>query len=439
VPTLKFQSLPATTLADTSFSFLVLLVDSATNALIEYDADNNDVTLDLTVKISTADVIGDSLDGSWILFDLSLSGTTTVTLSHGIGTFTGMSLNVPNTFVDLKVTSSNYPGTSIPLTATTANPIRVNLVSYVEGTDVDSEAVTQLGIMQSKWGQTSVKNVGLNEYVVQADVLTVDDVTVEAVDGSETNSYHNNFNGDFLEREVYKDSACQNKLYSEYTKMHSCVAHSDGRSSSKVTGYTIPQELMGLVQATSEHYTNSTDCGLIYHTNVGGGELYTTTATALTTVANVDVSVDVVGQCIRVFGSSSLYQKISGTKTSVLDSSVCNANKPSVRVSSWYSTGSKLCHANLLQPAIKLYDMETCYTVEGVNNYSFKFNSCVSTYTAVVTEYSNDSCLGASSQRMYGNGKRGGESADMCFVGMNNGWGVGGSDVDIVVECNKEC
>ena len=144
-PGLSFQMIPAHVLQGATFGFFVLYVDETTGKVIGKDDDGNAIRFDVTVSIGAADVVGESVDGSWILYDLILGGTKTRTMEHGVGEFTLMELNIPNTLVKLKVTGT-VGGVTYTKTATEFLAVKLYNLNTVTAID------TELGVMQVRRG-----------------------------------------------------------------------------------------------------------------------------------------------------------------------------------------------------------------------------------------------------------------------------------------------
>jgi hypothetical protein len=345
--------------------------------------------------------------------------------------FEGLSINVPNTLVTLKVT---VPGFTETLTASFPNPMKIN-----SNTPSDPIATfVALGEMPDAYGPTATLDSTLNQYVVDALVLQENDEDQVVVEGEETNEIHNNFDGDFVVSDWYDDAACASYMHTTFEKYGDCIAQPKSAGgnmrSTKVIDFTPPRLAGQMVEMIYETYLNTSTCQNIYNTNIGGGNAYTFTETEITTLANKQTTTDNVDVCFQD-PTTGLYKKHKRLQTSISDGSVCAPSKQAVRVSEWKGgTGGLLCHSLQKQPLVTIYPMETCMKIPGEPR-SFKFNTCHHQHAAVLTEYDDPLCEGQGSQRVWGSPK----ADDACFVGMEQGWGVGGAGVDFAVECGHTC
>ena len=110
---LQLKNVPAAVLANVPFSVTVIFMETTTNSL-EYSDPTGayGVPFDVTLSLSSAEVDGDSLP-SWVLFDMKFGGTLTKPLHFAVAEFDDLTLNIPSTYVYLKVEATAHGLSSV--------------------------------------------------------------------------------------------------------------------------------------------------------------------------------------------------------------------------------------------------------------------------------------------------------------------------------------
>mmetsp|Transcript_26947 Transcript_26947/g.51062 ORF Transcript_26947/g.51062 Transcript_26947/m.51062 type:complete len:551 (+) Transcript_26947:75-1727(+) len=405
---LQLKNVPGAVIINQPFSLTVVYIDTANNVLVYDDpAGNYGQAFDVTLSIGSAEVEGDSL-GSWVLNDMNFGGTLTKPLHFAVAEFDDLTLNIPSTYVYLKVEAKAFG-----LSFTSSISLRIIDVTLTETEEIATSFATAL----QEGGSTSTYDKGMNRYTADASAKTALDADGSAGDDPDV---HSNFDGTFIVQDYYEDSSCsKNLMWYEYAKKDSCIASPTGNSSDIISDYNS-------VQVTTDQYAGTLTCkekGISNSTSVAH---------------NKGTITENRGQCVVVSGGGyggAAYKKIRGVKTSVKDSAVCEgAYTPVVRVSEWFgSDGSGTCHSGQgLQPTIRLYELNKCHKVFG-STASFMFTGCYHTHSGLLNEYKTADCSGLANQREWG-----GTEENSCFVGTTSGWGVAGGE-DISVECGVTC
>eukprot|EP00518_Triparma_eleuthera_P009515 CAMPEP_0182483950 /NCGR_PEP_ID=MMETSP1319-20130603/42488_1 /TAXON_ID=172717 /ORGANISM="Bolidomonas pacifica, Strain RCC208" /LENGTH=464 /DNA_ID=CAMNT_0024685811 /DNA_START=104 /DNA_END=1495 /DNA_ORIENTATION=+ len=354
---LQLKNVPAAVIANVPFALTVIFMETTTNTLVYTDpAGVYGAPFDVTISLHSAEVDGDSLP-SWVLFDMKFGGTLTKPLHFAVAEFDDLTLNIPSTYVYLKVEAKAH-GLSF---------VGSNIIKVTSATLAEEESLSvSLSDSEIELGSVSVYDREMNQYTVDASAKAL---AADAA-ASSMNS-HTHFDGTFIVHDYYKDPTCKSQLmYYEYTKLGSCIVTSVN-SSSVLSSYSS-------VQTFTDSYKNSLIC-----------EELSSNITADAT--NKETVVANRGECVPTGND---YKKIRGVKTSVMDSNVCeDPYTPVVRVSEWYGgRGGGNCHAgNGQQPTIRLYPINMCHILPSGSG-SFMFTGCYHDYSGLLNEYKSNDC-----------------------------------------------